>query len=162
MNADAVTIVIALVMLLGVVGAVVPALPDLVMMWVAGLIYGVVVGWGTWGPWLFGLMTLAALAGLVAEVWVSSAGARLGGASGWAILGGLVLGLIGFVFFSVVGAVIGLLAGTFLAEYLRLRDARQALRGAVGMALGCGASMGVKLGLALLMAAAWVGWVLAG
>jgi uncharacterized protein YqgC (DUF456 family) len=107
-------------------------------------------------------MTLAALAGLLAEVWVSSTGAKLGGASGWAILAGLTLGLIGLVFFSVVGAVIGLLGGTFLAEYLRLRDARQALRGAVGMALGCGASMGVKLGLALVMAAAWGVWVAVG
>ena len=161
MNADTVTLVVGLVMLVGIIGAVVPALPDLVMMWIAGLVYGLVVGWGPWGPWLFGVMTLTALAGLAAEVWVSSAGARLGGASGWAILGGLALGLIGLVFFSVAGAVAGLLGGTFLAEYLRLRDARQAARSAVAMALGCGASVGVKLALAIVMAAAWVVWVVA-
>lgn len=162
MNETTITWIIGLVMAVGVIGAIVPALPDLVMMWVAGLVYGIVVGWGTWGPWLFGLMTLAALAGLMAEVWVSSAGAKLGGASGWAILGGIVLGLIGLVFFSVVGAVIGLVGGAFLAEYLRLRDAQRAFRGAVGMALGCGASVGVKLGLALVMAAAWGAWVATG
>jgi len=160
-NPEAVTLVIGLVMVVGIIGAVVPVVPDLVMMWIAGLVYGLVVGWGPWGPWLFAVMTLAALAGLLAEVWVSSAGARLGGASGWGILGGLALGLVGVVFFSVPGAVIGLLGGTFLAEYLRLRDARLAMRGAAGMALGCGASVGVKLGLALVMAAAWVAWVFA-
>jgi uncharacterized protein YqgC (DUF456 family) len=158
-NPDVVTIVIGVIMVIGVIGAAVPALPDLVMMWVAGLAYGFLVGWGTWGPWLFGLMTLAALGGLLAEVWVSSAGARLGGASGWAILGGLVMGLAGLVFFFVIGGIIGLLAGTFLAEYLRLRDARQAARSTAGMAVGCGASVGVKLGLAIVMAAAWGAWV---
>ena len=159
MNPETVTVLIGIVMVIGVIGALVPALPDLVMMWVAGLVYGLVVGWGTWGPWLFGLMTLAALGGLLAEVWVSSAGARLGGASGWAILSGLVLGLAGLVFFSVVGAIVGMLAGTFLAEYLRLRDVRQASRSTVGMALGCGASVGVKFGLAVVMAVAWGLWV---
>ena len=159
MNSETVTVLIGIVMVIGVIGALVPAIPDLVMMWVAGLVYGLVVGWGVWGPWLFGLMTLTALGGLLAEVWVSSAGARLGGASGWAILGGLVLGLAGLVFFSVVGAVIGLLAGTFLAEYLRLRDVRQASRSTVGMALGCGASVGVKFSLAVVMAVAWGLWV---
>jgi uncharacterized protein YqgC (DUF456 family) len=162
MNETTITWIIGIIMALGVVGAIVPAMPDLVMMWVAGLVYGIVVGWGTWGPWLFALMTLAALAGLLAEVWVSSTGARLGGASGWAILGGLALGLVGLALFSVVGAVIGLLLGTFLAEYLRLRDPQRALRGAAGMALGCGASVGVKLGLALVMAAAWGLWAAVG
>ncbi len=155
MNPEAVTVLIGAVMVIGVIGTLLPAVPDLVMMWVAGLVYGLVVGWGAWGPWLFALMTLAALGGLLAEVLVSSAGARLGGASGWAILGGLALGFIGLVLFSVPGALVGLLAGTFLAEYLRLRQARPAARSAVAMALGCGASVGVKLALAIVMAAAW-------
>src|SRR3989304_3789591 len=64
---ETVTVLIAIVMVIGVIGALVPAVPDLVMMWVAGLVYGMVVGWGAWGPWLFGLMTLAALGGLLAE-----------------------------------------------------------------------------------------------
>ncbi len=159
MNSEVVTALLGIVIVIGVIGTLLPAVPDLVMIWVAGLVYGLVVGWGTSGPWLFALMTLAALGGLLADVWVSSAGARLGGASGWAILGGLVLGFIGLVFFSVIGAIVGLLAGTFLAEYLRLRQARPAARSAVAMALGCGASVGVKLALAIVMAIAWGAWV---
>src|SRR3970040_2381567 len=48
----------------------------------AGLAYGLLVGWGTWGPWLFALMTLGGLVALAAEVALSTAGARVGGASG--------------------------------------------------------------------------------
>jgi uncharacterized protein YqgC (DUF456 family) len=155
-------LLVGAVMVIGVIGTVLPAVPDLVMMWGAGLVYGLVGGWGTGGPWLFGLMTVAAVGGLLAEVWVSTAGARLTGASVGSILAGLALGFIGLVFFSVFGAIVGLLMGAFLGEFLRWRDARQAVRSAAGIALGCGASVGVKLALGIIMAVTWGIWAIVG
>src|SRR3990172_8430936 len=96
LNQDqAITLFIGVVMLVGVAGAVLPWFPDLLLIWGAGLAYGLLVGWGTWGPWLFALMTLTGLAALAAEVGLISAGARVGGPAGWGGRPGGVRGRLG-------------------------------------------------------------------
>jgi uncharacterized protein YqgC (DUF456 family) len=162
MSKTLVTVLAAVVMLLGLAGVVLPALPGLALIWLAALGYGLLAGWGASGPWLFGLITLLGLAGLGSELWVTSAGARVAGASGWSVLAGIVLGLIGLLFFSPIGAVIGLTLGILGGEYLRLRDWRKALSAAGGTLAGCGVSYGVKLLLGMVMIGAWVAWVLIG
>jgi uncharacterized protein YqgC (DUF456 family) len=162
MSKTLVTVLAAVVMLLGLAGVVLPALPGLALIWLAALGYGLLAGWGASGPWLFGLITLLGLAGLGSELWVTSAGARVAGASGWSVLAGIVLGLIGLFFFSPIGAVIGLTLGILGGEYLRLKDWRKALSAAGGTLAGCGVSYGVKLLLGMVMIGAWVAWVLIG
>ena len=162
MSKTLVTVLAAVVMLLGLAGVVLPALPGLTLIWLAALGYGLLAGWGASGPWLFGLITLLGLAGLGSELWVTSAGARAAGASGWSVLAGIVLGLIGLLFFSPIGAVIGLTLGILGGEYLRLKDWRKALSAAGGTLAGCGVSYGVKLLLGMVMIGAWVAWVLIG
>jgi len=162
MSKTLVTVLAAVVMLLGLAGVVLPALPGLALIWLAALGYGLLAGWGASGPWLFGLITLLGLAGLGSELWVTSAGARVAGASGWSVLAGIVLGLIGLLFFSPIGAVIGLTLGILGGEYLRLKDWRKALSAAGGTLAGCGVSYGVKLLLGIVMIGAWAAWVLIG
>ena len=162
MSKTLVTVLAAVVMLLGLAGVVLPALPGLTLIWLAALGYGLLAGWGASGPWLFGLITLLGLAGLGSELWVTSAGARVAGASGWSVLAGIVLGLIGLLFFSPIGAVIGLTLGILGGEYLRLKDWRKALSAAGGTLAGCGVSYGVKLLLGIVMIGAWAAWVLIG
>jgi uncharacterized protein YqgC (DUF456 family) len=105
-------------------------------------------------------MTILGGLALLAEVWMSGAGARVGGASIWGILAGFALGAIGLIFFSPIGGFIGLLLGTFLVEYIRLKDRRLALKAVFGAGLGFGASFLVKLGLCLGMTGLWVVWAL--
>jgi len=155
-----ITFLVALAMVAGVVGSVIPILPDVILIWGAGLVYGLAVGWGAWGPWLFAAMTLLAVLGFLTELWVSGAGARAGGASFWGILAGFALGAIGLVFFSPLGGFVGLLLGTFLVEYLRLKDSRLALKAVFGAGAGYGVSFVVKLGLCLGMVLLWVVWAL--
>jgi uncharacterized protein YqgC (DUF456 family) len=162
MSKTLVTVLTAVVMLLGLAGVVLPALPGLALIWLAALGYGLLAGWGASGPWLFGLITLLGLAGLGSELWVTSAGARVAGTSGWSVLAGIVLGLIGLLFFSPIGAVIGLTLGILGGEYLRSKDWRKALSAAGGTLAGCGVSYGVKLLLGMVMIGAWVAWVLIG
>ena len=157
-----VTIVAGLAMALGLVGALIPILPDIILIWGAALGYGLVVGWGERGLWFFGIISLLGLAGFLAEVWVSGTGARIGGASILAVLGGLAGGAIGFIFTGPFGGVIGMLLGTFLVEYLRHNDINKAARAMLGMGLGCGASLWIKLMLGLGMIALWLVWVFSG
>ncbi len=153
------TVVAGVLMLVGLLGIFLPFVPDVLLIWGASLGYGLFVGWGESGPWLFGLITLLGLLAAAAEAWVSGAGAYKAGASPWSILAGLVGGAAGFFLLPPLGMVIGLLAGTFLAEYLRRKDARQAARAMVGMGLGYGVSFVVKLVFGLAMIGAWLIWV---
>jgi uncharacterized protein YqgC (DUF456 family) len=160
MTAGLFTALAGLLMLVGLVGIVVPVLPGLILIWLAALGYGLLVGWGASGPWLFAVITLLGATGTGAEIWVTGAGARVAGASMWSIAAGIVLAVVGLIFFNLLGAVVGLVIGMLLAEYYRQRDWRKALTSAGGTAAGCGVSYGVKILLGLGMIGAWVAWVL--
>jgi hypothetical protein len=153
------TVVAGVLMLVGLLGIFLPFVPDVLLIWGASLGYGLLVGWGESGPWLFGLITLLGLLAAAAEAWASGAGAYKAGASPWSILAGLAGGVAGFFLLPPLGMVIGLLAGTFLVEYLRRKDAKQAARAMVGMGLGYGVSFVVKLIFGLAMIGAWLIWV---
>ena len=154
------TILAGILMLAGMVGIFIPFFSDLLLIWAAALGYGLLVGWGEWGPWLFGLITLLGVVGILAETYLGGAGAQMAGASYKAIFAGLILGTIGLFVLPPFGLIIGLLAGTFIVEYIRLRDWRQAGRAMLGMGLGYGASFGVKLVFGALMIGAWLVWVI--
>ena len=149
-------------MLFGLLGALLPVIPDMIIIWGAALGYGLLLGWGDSGPWIFGVITLLGLGGVVAEIWMSGMGGKIGGASFKSILVGLILGVIGFIFLTPLGGLALLLVGTFTMEYYRLGDAEAALKGMLGVGLGYGASFGVKLLIGLLMVGLWVLWVVIG
>ncbi len=154
------TILAGMLMLAGMVGIFIPFFPDLLLIWAAALGYGLLVDWGESGPWLFGLITLLAVVGILAETYVGGAGARIAGASYKAIFAGLIMGTIGLFVFPPFGFIIGLLLGTFVVEYIRMRDWRQAGRAMLGIGLGYGVSFGVKLVFGALMIGAWLAWVI--
>ncbi len=162
MSTVLVAVFTGIVMLFGLLGVLLPLIPDLIIIWGAALGYGLIIGWGESGPWLFGLITVFGLIGVASEVWVSGLGGRLGGASIKSILVGLVLGILGFIFLTPIGGLVLLLVGTFTMEYYRLGDAEEALKGMLGVGLGYGASFGIKLLLGILMMGLWVVWVIIG
>ncbi len=155
-------VLVGLTMFLGLIGIIIPVLPDMLLIWGAALFYGLVAGWGVWGPYIFAAISLLGAIGLVADLWMSGWGARKGGASIRSILVGLLFGAVGFVLLTPLGGVLLLLVTTFAMEYARLGDAEKALRGMLGMGLGYGASFGVKIGLGILMLGLWVLWVIVG
>ena len=117
-----VTILVGLTMLLGLIGIVIPILPDLLLMWGGALAYGLIVGWGTIGPWMLAVITLLGILGGLAEGWVTGVGARKGGASLWSVVGGFALSIVGLVVLGPLGFLIGLLLGIFLLELFRHRE----------------------------------------
>lgn len=159
MSDPAITLLVAAAMIVGLIGTAIPWFPDVLVIWGAGLVYGLTVGWGTWGGWLFGMMTLAGLMAVAAEIVLSTAGARLGGASAWAIAAGLAAAFVGLLILGPVGALAALALGILATEWLRLRKAPQALRATGGAILGWAASFVVKFGLAAAMVVAWGIWV---
>ena len=154
-----VSILVGLMMLFGLLGSIIPFLPDVVLIWASALLYGLVVGWGQSGGWLFGVISVLGMIGLLSDAWVSGAGARQGGATLLTTLGGLAIGLVGLFAASPLGFLGGILLGTFVLEYLRHRDPDQALRATFGMGIGYGASFLVKFLLGVGMIGSWVAWL---
>lgn len=115
-------------MLLGLIGAVVPGLPGVPLIFLAALVYAYLDGFEKIGGWIITLIGLFAALALAADYVATSYGARRFGASWAGTLGGAVGGLAGTVvglLFIGIGAFFGLILGTiggvFLGEYLRRR-----------------------------------------
>ena len=157
-----VTILAALLILIGIIGTVIPVVPDMSLIWGVTLGYGLIVGWGESGLWFFAAISLMGIFGIAAEVLAPSAGAKMGGASMWSVVVGVILGIIGLLIFGPLGLVGGTALGTFLMELNRQRKPLDALRAVLGVGLGYGASFLVKLALSLGMAIVWLVWVFVG
>ena len=153
-------LLLGLAMLVGLAGMILPVLPDVILIWGAALLYGLLIGWGRYGIWLFAAITVLGLIALLADVWVSGVGARQGGASFWSSLAGLAAGIIGLFAGGPLGLIVGMLLGIFVIEYWIHQDADRAMRAMFGMGVGFGASFVVKILLGLGMIALWIGWVI--
>jgi uncharacterized protein YqgC (DUF456 family) len=158
-NHLAVIILVALIMLVGLAGTIIPVLPGLVLIWGGALLYGLLWGWGRSGPWLFALMTLLTVAGYTLSLLLTHVGAAKRGASWQALVASLVLGTIGFFVIPVVGALIGAVAGLYLVEYQRHRDARLAWRATTGAIVGYGIGFGLEIACGLAIIVLWGVWI---
>ena len=115
-----------LVMLVGLAGSVLPALPGVPLIFISALVYAYFTGFEYVGAAVLVLLGLFAALAFVADFVATGYGARRFGASSWGTAGGTIGGilgaLVGTLFFG-VGAIFGLLAGSvggvFLGEYLR-------------------------------------------
>jgi uncharacterized protein YqgC (DUF456 family) len=140
-------------MLIGLIGIVLPLVPGTIVIFVAALIYALIegfqaVGWPT--LIVLGLLTFIAT---TADIWASSVGAKMGGASGWSVVVGLVGGLVGFVVLNLPGAIIGAVLGVLLIEIVRVGDLRQAFKAGGGWVLGWILATVVQLVIGLIMVA---------
>lgn len=153
---------VAAVMVVGLVGTVVPVMPGLAVVWGAGLVYGLIAGFGTVGTVAFVVMTLLAVAGTIATYVLPHRGGKTRGAPASSMLAGVVGALVGVVVIPVLGLPIGAVTGVWLAETARLGDARKAWQVTVGVILGFGLGMLVEFSLGVLMIGCWVGWVVGG
>lgn len=157
-----VLVVTFLLMLVGLIGTVLPILPGTILIFAGALLYALadrfqVVGW----PTLLVLGVLTAVA-TTADLWASSVGAKVGGASAWSVVTGLLAGLVGFMVFSLPGAIIGAILGVLVTEAVRVRDWRQALKAGGGWVVGWLLSAVVELGIGLIMVAIFVWQVVQG
>ncbi len=157
-----ITILAGVAMVVGLVGVFIPLFPDILLIWVAALAYGLLLKWGPLGPWIFGLITVFGVIGLLTDLWLTSLGGKIGGASITSVLIGIVAGFIGTILLSPIGGVFLMLGTTFFLEYRRFQDTDRAVKGMLGVALGYGASIGVKLGIGIGMILLWLIWVIKG
>ena len=139
-----------LLILVGIAGTVLPALPGAPLVFV-GLLVGAwadgfqKVGW-------FTLVVLALLTAftLVIDLLATRHGAQRAGASPLAVAGAVV-GTLAGLFLSLPGLILGPFVGAFLGEYLARRNWRQAGRVGLGTWLGLALGSAAKLAVIFLM-----------
>jgi uncharacterized protein YqgC (DUF456 family) len=152
-------ILVALAILVGLVGVLVPVLPGLVLVLAAILVWALDVGTGTaWA--VFAVATLLLVAGTVVKYAVPGRRLKASGIPSSTTWFGVGLGVVGFFVIPVIGLFIGFVLGVYLAEHRRVGAAaawpstREALR-AVGV------SMLIELAAGVLAALTWAVGVVA-
>ena len=141
--------------LLGLAGIVLPALPGTIFV-LAGIVMGAWIdGFTRVGWFAVGVVAVLAVLAWVMDYVSAVLGAKRVGASRKAVIGaalgtvaGIFMGLIGVFFMPLVGAAIG--------EYIALRDQRQAVRVGVATWLGLMAGMLAKFVLAFIMVGIYI------
>lgn len=142
---------LALAMILvGIAGVVLPALPGLPLMFFGMLLAAWAGDFNRIG--VASLVVLGLLTGLsvVVDFLSSAVGAKRAGASRLAVIGALVGSVVG-IFFGLPGLLAGPFVGALAGEFLHARKLAQATR--VGIATWIGLLLGtaLKLGLAFAM-----------
>ncbi len=148
-----------LLVLAGLAGAVLPAIPGAPLVFAGLLLAAWIDGFQRVG-W-FPLTVAGVLAALTfaVDLAATALGAKRVGASPLALVGAAV-GTVAGLFFGLVGVVVGPFAGAAIGEYAARRDLRQAGKVGLGTWLGIVLGSAVKIGLLLAMvgvfAVAWL------
>ena len=150
---------VAIAMAIGLIGTVVPVLPGLLLIWGAGLFYGLLAGFGTVGIVFFAVMTMLLGVGMAMGYVLPKRAGERSGASKTSVRLGMVGAVIGFFVIPIVGMPIGGALGVLVGEYQRLQSwpaawaATRAVLGGFGLAVLAEFTAGV------FMVASWAGWV---
>ena len=152
-------VLVALAILVGLVGVIVPILPGLVLVLAAILVWAISEGSAT-GWTVFAVAALLIVAGSVVKYAVPNRRLKTTGIPSSTTWFGVAVGVVGFFVIPVIGLFIGFVLGVDLAEYRRVGgdaawpSTKEALR-AVGV------SMLIELAAGVLAALVWVAGVVA-
>ena len=142
----------AVMVLVGLVGVVLPALPGHMLIFV-GLVFGAWAdGFTRVGGWTLALIGTIAVASYGIDFAAAALGARHLGASPRAMTGAALGTLMG-LFFGPPGIVIGPFLGAVIGELTVNRDLQKAGKAGVAAWIGFAIGSAVKVGLAFLMVA---------
>ncbi len=135
----------------GLAGTVVPAIPGLPLIAGGALLIGwadqfEIIGWGT-----IAALTVMAVIGVVIDTVAQTAGAQKAGASKEGIWGSVIGTVLGVFMGGLIGILVMPLIGAFIGEFWAKRDLLHA--GRVGVATWTGMVIGtaVKIALAFMM-----------
>jgi hypothetical protein len=143
-------ILAVLLIVVGVVGTVLPALPGVVFVFAGVALAAWIDGFARIGAWTLGVLGVLTLIAWLVDFVSGYYGAKRAGASTQALIGaaigtvaGVLTGLVGLIFMPLAGAAIG--------EFLAQRDALRA--GKVGIATWLGMLVGTvaKVAIVFLM-----------
>lgn len=138
-----------LMIVVGVAGTVLPALPGVVLVFGGIALAAWIDDFARISAWTVGALALLTLVAIAADYVAAVLGAKRAGASKLAIVGAAI-GTVAGVFTGLVGLVFMPLAGAAVGEYIAQRDLRRA--GKVGIATWLGLLIGTAVKVAIVFA----------
>lgn len=149
-------------MLVGLFGMIIPIFPGILVIWLSALLYAIVEAiagkMDIWGWILFGLITVLMIAGSLVDNIIMAAKLRETGTPWSSIAIGFVAGIVASIFLTPFAALIATPLALFLAEYYRLRDAREALASTRGWLIGFSWSLAAMFAIGVVMIFLWFLW----
>jgi len=139
-----------LLVLTGVVGTVLPALPGLPLVFAGMLLAAWAGGFEQVGAGVLALLGILTVLSLGVDFLATAMGAKRVGASRLAVAGA-VLGTFAGLFFGPIGLIAGPFVGALAGELIHGREVRQATRVGFGTWLGILLGTVLKIGLAFAM-----------
>ncbi|MGH8078115.1 MAG: DUF456 domain-containing protein [Lysobacter sp.] len=140
----------AFLILVGVAGTVLPALPGLPLVFAGMLLAAWAGDFQLVGGWMLGLLGVLTLLSLAVDFMATALGAQRVGASRLALVGA-VIGTFAGLAFGIIGIFIGPFVGALLGELIHGRKVGQAAKVGFGTWLGILLGITLKLGLAFAM-----------
>jgi uncharacterized protein YqgC (DUF456 family) len=152
-------LLVAIAIGIGLVGIVVAAIPGLILIWAAILVWVLVEQ--TPGAWfIFGLATILTIVGQVVKYLIPGRRLREAGIPKRSVVLGAVLSIVGFFVIPVVGFIIGFVLGVYLAERFRLDTHDRAWASTRKAMAAAGLSIVIELAAGLAIAGSWAVTVL--
>ena len=144
-------ILAALLVIAGLAGTILPALPGLPLMF-AGMLLAAWAGhFAQIGPWTLAVLAVLTLTSIAVDIFATAMGAKRVGASGLAMVGAAIGTLLGGVVFSLPGLILGPFIGAVAGEMLHGKPWQHASRVGVGTWVGLAIGTALKLALAFAM-----------
>jgi uncharacterized protein YqgC (DUF456 family) len=152
-------IAVGLAVAVGLVGIVVAALPGLILVWGAVLVWALVEK--TTVAWVvLGVATALLIFGQVGKYLVPGRRLREAGVPRRSLVIGGLLSIVGFFLIPVVGFIIGFVVGVYLSERQRLMSHERAWPSTRKALSAAGLSILIELACGLLIAGTWLAVVL--
>lgn len=140
----------ALVVIAGLAGTIIPALPGIPLIFVGLFIVAWIDDFTVMGWTAVGILAVLTLIGWLIDLVAGALGARYLGASQRAFWGATIGALVG-MFFGLAGIILGPFIGAVLGEISGGRDVLHSSRVGVGTWIGMVVATAVKLAIAFLM-----------
>ena len=148
-------IVAVLLVLVGIAGTILPALPGTPLVLLGLILAAWADGFQKVGWFPLSVIGGLTLLSLVVDFAATSLGAKRAGAS-WLAVAGAALGTVVGLFFSLPGLILGPFVGAVLGEYLARRDRDQAVKAGIGTWIGIMLGTAGKLALIFMMIGVFV------
>ncbi|MDQ3752686.1 MAG: DUF456 domain-containing protein, partial [Actinomycetota bacterium] len=152
---------IAVMMVAGLLGTVVPLIPGLPLIWAAALGYGFLGGFTLVDALVMTLMSVLLLAGAAAKYVLAGRRSTVAPTPRSTLVAGGLLGAAGFFAVPVVGFLLGAAGGVLLAERRRSTDWSSAWVAAKHVISGFGFGVLLEMGAGLVMIGCWALWAYA-
>jgi uncharacterized protein YqgC (DUF456 family) len=140
----------ALIVIIGLVGLILPAIPGALLVFAGLLLAAWAEDFTYLGPWAIVILAVLALLSYGVDLWATMFGAKKFGASKRAIIGAVIGSIVG-IFLGFPGVLFGPFIGAVMGELLERRSLQQATRAGFGATVGLVLGAAIKIALAFSM-----------